>query len=80
MDPASSSVPSFAHAVPLFPADPYGAVVLEPAADRQIEIMNDAADDTTPAPITGELRATMMLFALVLLLPALLGYYMFSLR
>jgi hypothetical protein len=80
MDPASSSVPAFVHPTPAFIVDPYGAAVLEPAADRQIEIMNDAVDETTPAPITGELRATMMLFALVLLLPALLGYFMFSLR
>jgi hypothetical protein len=80
MDPASSPVPSFVQPVPLVPADPYGAAVLEPTADRQIQTMNDAADETTPAPITGELRATMMLFALVLLLPALLGYFMFSLR
>jgi hypothetical protein len=80
MDPASSPVPSFARSLPVLPIDPYGAAVLETAPERHIEIMHDAADETTTAPMTGELRATMMLFALVLLLPALLGYFMFSLR
>jgi hypothetical protein len=80
MDPSSSPVPSFAQPPPFLPVDPYAAAVLEPVPDRQIEVMENTADETAPAPITGELRATMMLFALVLLLPALLGYFMFSLR
>jgi hypothetical protein len=50
--------------------------VLAPPPVRQVERMNDAAEHTE----TSELRATILLFALVLLLPTLLGCALLGMR
>lgn len=51
--------------------------VLAPPDTRQVERMSETATDV---PRTSELRATFLLFALVLLLPTLLGCALFGMR
>jgi hypothetical protein len=50
--------------------------VLASPVRRQVDDMNDAAETVE----TSELRATFLLFALVLLVPALLGFALLGIR
>jgi hypothetical protein len=60
----------------VFPSAP--PPVLGTSVARQVDGMNDAT--TTEPPETSELRATFLLFALVLILPALLGCALLGIR
>jgi hypothetical protein len=70
--------PQFAagHRGALFVFPPTGETVLAQAPRRQVDRMNDAVETAE----TSELRATFLLFALVLLIPALLGFALLGIR
>jgi len=58
----------------VFPTAPEPVLAAPPP--RQVQPM----DETTDVPVTGELRATFLLFALVLLIPTLLGLALLGMR
>jgi hypothetical protein len=60
----------------VFPSTAQAEPVLARPDGRQVHGMND----TTDVPETSELRATVLLFALVLLIPALLGCALLTMR
>jgi hypothetical protein len=75
--PAASSF-SGDRVAPLFafPSEP----VLPAGGDRQVERMTTTTATATERSGTGELRATALLFGLVLIIPALLGLALLGFR
>jgi hypothetical protein len=60
----------------VFPSTANAEPVLARPDGRQVDRM----DDTTEVPETSELRATVLLFALVLLVPTVLGCALLTIR
>jgi hypothetical protein len=64
------------HRTALFVFPPTSETVLAKPTRRQVDGMNEAVERAE----TSELRATFLLFAVVLLIPALLGFALLGLR
>jgi hypothetical protein len=73
-----TTAPEFAagHRASLFVFPATAEPVLASPPNRQVDGMNDAAERAE----TSELRATFLLFAVVLIIPTLLGFALLGLR